>query len=175
MPGKGSPHLPWRVPTKYILAVQLEARHRGISASEHLRNILREHFERMASTQSLGGIHLENLTRLAKQYLTTVQLSRQRQKVPMKGEKVAGLPGALKRDELEELVWKATNEAVAYSKTEDAAKEAFSRLLALRVANSLMRTELAILKHQDDAFVDELIKELRQGTDELEKETRKRT
>jgi hypothetical protein len=29
---------------------------------------------------------------------------------------------------------------------------------------------LTILKHQDDAFVDELIKELREGTDELEKD-----
>lgn len=103
--------------------------------------------------------HLEALTRIAKQYLVTVQLSRQEPaKVPMKAEKEGGLPGAPKRDALEQLVWQAIQEAVAYSKTEDGAKDAEARLWALRVANSLMRTELAILKDQDDAFVDELIK-----------------
>ena len=47
-----------------------------------------------------------------------------------------------------------------YSKTEEAAKDAEARLLALRVATGLMRTELMILKHQDDAFVDALLEEL---------------
>ena len=139
---------------------------------------MKAHFEQEREkyhTQSSGVAILASLTRVAKQYLVAVELSRQASKVPLQAEKMAGLPGAPKRDELEELVWKAIQEAVAYSKTEDAAKDALARLLALRVANGLMRTELAILKHQDDAFVDELIKELRQDTDELEKETRKGT
>lgn len=143
-----------------------------------MRAILKAHFEQEREkyhTQSSGVAILASLTRVAKQYLVAVELSRQASKVPLQAEKMAGLPGAPKRDELEELVWKAIQEAVAYSKTEDAAKDALARLLALRVANGLMRTELAILKHQDDAFVDELIKELRQDTDELEKETRKGT
>jgi len=143
-----------------------------------VRAILKAHFEQEREkyhTQSSGVAILASLTRVAKQYLVAVELSRQASKVPLQAEKMAGLPGAPKRDELEELVWKAIQEAVAYSKTEDAAKDALARLLALRVANGLMRTELAILKHQDDAFVDELIKELRQDTDELEKETRKGT
>ena len=60
----------------------------------------------------------------------------------------------------ESLTWKAVQAAVEYSKTEDGAQDAEARLLALRVANGLMRTELAILKHQDDAFVDALLEEL---------------
>jgi hypothetical protein len=106
--------------------------------------------------------------------MMTLELGRQAAyKQPLQAEKAARLPGAPKRDELEELTWRAVQEAVAYSKTEDAAKEAEARLLALRVVNSLMRTELAVLKHQDDAFVDDLLKELKGDTDELEKEARK--
>jgi hypothetical protein len=120
--------------------------------------------------------NLINLTRIAKQYMATVQLSRQTPvKAPMKDEKEAGLPGAAKRDELEELTWKALQEALVYSKTEDAAKAAEARLLALRVANSIARTELAILKHQDDAFVDQYLEELEGDTNELESEAKKRS
>jgi hypothetical protein len=170
---KGSPKV--RIPKPYDAAIRLEARNAGLRISDQLRIILRDHFKTVYEgyTQTSGVPNLVALTRLAKQYMTTVELARQAHKTPMKDEKAAGLPGAPKRDELEVIVWKAIQEAVSYSKTEDAAKDALARLLALRVANSLMRTELAILKHQDDAFVDELIKELRQGTDELEKETRK--
>lgn len=55
----------------------------------------------------------------------------------MKAEKGPGLPGSEKGDDLEVLVWRAIQEAVSYSKTEDAAKDAEARLLALRVANGL--------------------------------------
>jgi hypothetical protein len=85
------------------------------------------------------------------------------------------LLGAPKGNDLEQLVWKAIQEAAAYTKTEDAAKDALARLLALRVATSVMRTELAILIHQDDAFVDDLLKELKQGIDEFEEKTGKGT
>ena len=91
----------------------------------------------------------------------------------MKAEKDAQLPGVEKRSALEELTWKAVQAAVLYSKTEDAAKDAEARLLALRVANGLMRTELMILKHTDDAFVDALLKELGVDSDGLAAKTRK--
>jgi hypothetical protein len=134
---------------------------------------LKDHFERVYATQTSGGVHLETLTNLTKQYITTVRLFRQATKLPMKGDKTAGLPGSQKRDELEVLVWRAIQEAVSYSRTEDAAKDAQARLLALRVANGLMRTELALLKHQDDAFVGALLEELGADADGLAAKTRK--
>lgn len=174
MPRKGDSILQARLPPTHLIALQLQARKASITLSEYVREMVRQHLETVYYNKKPSVVHLKNLTRIAKQYIVTVELSRQwPSKVPMKGEKEAGLPGAPKRDALERLVWQAIQEAVAYSKTEDAAREAEARLLALRVANLLMRTELAILKHQDDAFVDELIKELRGDTDELEKETRK--
>ena len=175
MPGKGNPFLKVRVPRKYLLAVKLEAQKAGITVSEHVRRILKEHFERVWDTQTSGVGHLEKLTHVAKQYVATVRLSRQTTEPRMKSDEGSGLPGAPRHDELEELVWKAIREAVDYSETVDAAKNALARFKVLRVANSLMRIELSILTHQDDAFVDDLLEELAQGAGELEEETVKRT
>jgi hypothetical protein len=66
----------------------------------------------------------------------------------MKDEKNPQLPGTAHRDDLEELTWKAVQAAVDYSKTEDAAKDAEARTLALRVTNDLMCAELAITRIQ---------------------------
>jgi hypothetical protein len=144
-----------------------------VDVSEYVRAVLLDHFKRVYYTQSSGAIHLTELTRLAKEYITLAQLSQQASKIPMKAEKDVQLPGTEKRGELEALAWKAIGRAVAYSETEDAAKDAEARLLALRVANGLMRTELAILKHQDDAFVSALLKELGVDTNGLAAKTRK--
>lgn len=174
MPSKGSPHL--RIPREYHAAILLEARKAGITPSKHVRTILRDHFKQeyeSGHTQSSGVSILSNLTRLTKEYIILAQQSRQATKVPMKAAKTPGLPGAEKRDELEALTWQALQAALAYSKTEDAAKDAEARLLALRVANGLMRTELAILKHQDDAFVGALLEELGADADGLARKTQK--
>jgi hypothetical protein len=173
LPGKGNPHFPSRISRNYILALKLEARRDGISPSEKMRRILREHFEGVYATQSSGGLHLETLATLTKEFITRAQLSRQANKIPLKAEKGPELPGTEKRSDLEELTWRAVQAAVDYSKTEDAAKDAEARLLALRVANGLMRTELMILKHQDDAYVGALLKELGVDADGLTAKTRK--
>lgn len=173
MPGKGSPFLKFRVDRKYEALIKLDARKQQISVSELGRRIVSEHYKRVWDTQSSGVGHLETLTNLTKQYIVLAQQSRQASKVPMKESKAPGLPGTPKRDELEVLVWKAIQEAVSYSKTEAAAKDAEARLLALRVANGLMRTELALLKHQDDAFVGALLEELGADADGLAAKARK--
>lgn len=172
---KGSPKV--RIPKVYEGTLRLEARRDGNTISKQLRIILKEHFKQeyeSGYTQSSGVPNLLALTRLTKEFIARAQLARQTPtKVPMKAAKEPGLPGAEKRDELENLVWQGIREAFAYSKTEDAAKDAEARLLALRVANGLSRTELAILKHQDDAFVGALLEELGADADGLAAKTHK--
>lgn len=176
MPGKGSPKV--RIPKVYEATLRLEARRDGNTISKQLRNILRDHFKQEyenGPTQSSGVPNLVALTRLTKEFIARAQLARQTPttKVPMKETKEPGLPGTEKRDDLEVLVWEGLKQAFAYSKTEDAAKDAEARLLALRVANGLARTELAILKHQDDAFVGALLEELGADADGLARKTQK--
>lgn len=173
MPGKGSPHLPYRIPLTYLAAIRVEARRDQITPSKELRNILKDHFERVASTHSSGGIHLAALAHITKEYIIRAQLAQQTTKRPMKETKDPELPGVEKRGDLEVLTWKALQAALDYSKTEDAAKDAEARLLALRVATGLMRTELMILKHTDDAYVGTLLKELGVDADGLAAKARK--
>ena len=171
---KGNPQLTFRVSRKEELALRLLARRANKPLAEYVRLVIREHMQGVTSTYSLGGSHLETLVRLTKEFITRAQVARQvPTKVPMKAEKDPQLPGTEKRSVLEDLTWKAVQAAVEYSKTEAAAKNAEARLLALRVANGLMRTELMILKHQDDAYVDALLKELGVDADGLAEKARK--
>jgi hypothetical protein len=171
---KGNPQLTFRVSRKEELALRLLARRANKPLAEYVRLAIREHLQGVTSTHSLGGSHLESLVTLAKEFITCAHLARQAPtKVPMKAEKGPELPGTEKRSDLEDLTWKAVQAAVEYSKTEAAAKDAEARLLALRVVNGLMRTELMILKHQDDAYVEALLKELGVDVDVLAEKTRK--
>ncbi len=171
---KGNPQLTFRVSRKEELALRLLARRANKSLAEYMRLAIREHLQKVTFTHSMGGSHLETLVALTKEFVIRAQLATQvPTKIPMKAEKDAELRGTEKRSDLEELTWKAVQAAVDYSKTEDAAKDAEARLLALRVANGLMRTELMILKHQDDAYVGALLKELGVDADGLERKARK--
>jgi nucleotide-binding universal stress UspA family protein len=86
----------------------------------------------------------------------------------------AKLPGVERRRSLEELAWRAVQEAIEYTKSEDAAKNARFRLLALRVADGLIRTELAILDSMDWAYVEDIVESVEENTGELEKEVKAR-
>jgi hypothetical protein len=173
MPGKGNPLLTFRVSRKENLAIRLLANRDNKPVGVYLRLVVQEHL-RGVYTRSLGeNTHLETLVKLTKEFITRAQLARQTTKVSMKTEKSPQLPGTERRGDLEDLTWKAVQTAVEYSKTEDAAKDAEARLLALRVVNGLMRTELLILKHQDDAYVDTLLEELGVDVNGLATRTRK--
>jgi hypothetical protein len=163
---KGNPQITFRVSRKENLALRALAARDHKRLAEYMRTVTQEHLQGETT-------HLETLVKLTKEYIVRAQLARQASKVPMKAEKGPQLPGTEKRGELEDLTWKAVQEAVAYSKTEDAATDAEARLLALRVANGLMRTEPLILKHQDDAYVDALLEELGVDADGLERKTHK--
>ena len=73
----------------------------------------------------------------------------------------AGAPSTQqKREELQDVTWKAIAQAVEYSKSEEAAQNAVARLLALRVLGYLIRTGLAIQDSKDKNFIDDLVEKL---------------
>lgn len=164
----------FRIGKKYNAFIVTQAMKERLTPSGYMRKMVKADAERVwKEKHSSGAMHLKVLSNLAKQFIIRAQQSRQVSKVPMKAQKDPQLPGAEKRDDLEELTWKALQEAVSFGKTEDAAADAEARLLVLRVANALMRTELAILKAQDDAFVDALLEELGADLNGLERKTQK--
>jgi hypothetical protein len=85
----------------------------------------------------------------------------------------AGAPGTQqKREELQEVTWKAIAQAVEYSKSEEAAQNAFARLMALRVLGYLIRTGLAIQDSKDRNFIEDLVEKLEGSHDEWAAQTK---
>jgi len=82
---------------------------------------------------------------------------------------IAGLPGTDRRAQLEKVMWQALQEIVEYSKSEEAAKKAEERRRVMELLNRAVRAELAVLHEQDAAYVEDLIKELKKGMEEIEK------
>lgn len=86
---------------------------------------------------------------------------------------IAGAPATQdKRNELQEVAWKAIQQAVEYSKSEEAAENAVARLLALRVLGYLVRTGLAILDSKDKNFIDDLVEQLEASRSEWATQTK---
>jgi hypothetical protein len=83
---------------------------------------------------------------------------------------LAGLPGAERRVQLEKIMWQALQEVVEYSKSEEAARKAGERRRVMELLNRAVRAELAVLHEQDAAYVEDLIKELKRGMEEIRKE-----
>jgi hypothetical protein len=76
-----------------------------------------------------------------------------------------------KRQELQEVTWKAIAQAVEYSKSEEAAQNAVARLLALRVVGYLVRIGLAIQDSKDKNFIEDLVEKLEESHGEWATQT----
>ena len=73
---------------------------------------------------------------------------------------IAGLPGTERRAELEKIMWRALQEIVEYSKSEEAAKNAEERRQVMELLNHAVRAELAVLHEQDAFYVEDLVERL---------------
>jgi len=156
MPSKRLRSFTFKLPNEYYLALihlaKLEShrKQRRITPGWYLRHyVVKEHLRRKREARP-GVDLLTPFMRTVKDYIATCQ-----------GIRIAGsLPAESRRKELEEITWKAIQQAYAHSQTEDAATNAEARHAALLVLGGLLKTERAILHDQDDAFVNQLIEEL---------------
>jgi len=124
----------------------LLASQKRLSFSAYVRGVLEDHVREQV--KNMGVLHPDSspLDRAVKRFV-----------LGYRGVRIAGLPGKERRGVLENLAWKSLEEAIAYAKSQE---DPELRLLAMRLATALMRTELAILHEQDAAAVDELLEEL---------------
>jgi hypothetical protein len=153
-----------RLPPKYIGALTAVARIRKKSRSRILSDAVERYLKEMYYNRAGDVIHLQELIRHVKEYLSLARMT-----VP-----VAGLPAKKRRDELEEVMWKAVQDAVQYAKTEEAARNAEKRLWALMVVARLAQVHNAILRDQDRSYVDDLLELIEADLDEPETETKTR-
>jgi len=153
-----------RLPPKYIVALTAVARIRKKSRSRILSDAVERYLKEMYYKRGGDVIHLQDLTRHAKEYLSLARMT----------VSVAGLPAKKRRDELEEVMWKVVQDAVQYAKTEEAATNAEKRLWALMVVARLAQVHNAILREQDRSFVDDLLEQIEADLDEPEKQSETR-
>jgi hypothetical protein len=154
-----------RLPEPYIAGLRALALKRGITFSEYLRDLVRQHLIETGPQFGESGIRLDHLIRSVKQFTLTY-----RELVVVS----AGLPAKPKREELERLTWDAVLRAYEFAKSEEAAAHAKARLRAVEVLANLVRAERLILLDQDKAAVDEIIEELEKNLGSMEKEIKQR-
>jgi hypothetical protein len=162
MPGTGVPRRAFRLRKALVGELITLADRQHVTLSAYVRFILEQHV--LAETKNMGVRHpFRRLDRAVKRFI----LAYQQGVVTIAG----GLPGKPHRTALEELTWKSLGEAIVYAKTQS---DPELRLLSMRVVTALMRTELAILREQDAAEVDELFRELEERRREyVEKATQR--
>lgn len=161
---RGDGLLTARLPVKYIAALTAVARAQGKSRSHILFDAVDQYLKEMYYNRARDVIHLQDLIRHAKEYLSLARMT----------VSVAGLPAKKRRDELEEVMWKAVQAAVQYAKTEEAATNAEKRLWALMVVARLAQVHNAILREQDRSFVDDLLEQIEADLNEPENQSKTR-
>jgi hypothetical protein len=83
---------------------------------------------------------------------------------------VAGaLPGKERRAELEKLTWEAVKKAHEFIQTEEAAKNAKHRMLAIQAVALITRAESEILVDMDKAEVDQVVQRIEAALSDMEK------
>jgi len=121
--------------------------------SQYMRMIDEEHLKEMSNNLNQLSNNHEHLDGLVRRFILLC-----RQDVVAIA---AGAPGTQqKREELQEVAWKAIGQAVEYSKSEETAQNAFARLMALRVLGYLIRVGLAIQDSKDRNFIEDLVEKL---------------
>jgi hypothetical protein len=133
--------------------------------SRYMRMIDEEHLREMSNNLNQLSNNHERLDGLVRRFILLC-----RQDIVAIA---AGAPGTQqKREELQEATWKAIAQAVEYSRSEEAAQNAFARLMALRALGYLIRTGLAIQDSKDRNFIEDLVEKLEDSCDEWAAKTK---
>ena len=143
----------YRVPRSYRAAFLALARSRGVKLSQFMRTRDKEYLQELLNNRN----QLFNNHELLDGFVRCFILHCRQDVVAI----ATGAPDTQqKREELQDLTWKAIGQAVEYSKSEEAAQNAVARLLALRVLGYLIRTGLAIQDSKDRNFIEDLVEKL---------------
>ena len=79
------------------------------------------------------------------------------------------LPGKRRRAELEKLTWEAVRKAHDFIQTEEAAKNAKHRMLAIQAVALITRAEAEILVDMDKAEVDQIVQRIEAALNVMDK------
>jgi hypothetical protein len=160
----------YRTAKAYRAALLAVARSRGVRFSKFMRMRDKEYLQELYNNRNQLLYNRELFDGLVSRFILLCRQDIVRQDLV---GIATGAPGTQeKRQELQEVTWKAIAQAVEYSKSEEAAQNAVARLLALRVVGYLVRTGLAIQDSMDKNFIDDLVEKLEESHGEWATQTK---
>jgi hypothetical protein len=136
---------------EYIAAVKALASQDDVSFAEYVRDMFHDHILVRGAAFRERGAAFTALINAGKAwvmaYYECVGIAAQ-------------LPGKDRRAELEKLTWDAVKKAHEYIQTEEAAKNAKHRILAMQAVALITRAEEQILADMDKAEVDQIVQRI---------------
>jgi hypothetical protein len=151
-----------RMPPEYLAALRALALQSDVPLAEYVRGIVHDHILQRGAAFRERGAALRAFINAGKEWI-----------VAYRGEVVfiaAGLPAKLRRAELEKLTWEAVKKAYEFIQTEEAAKNAKHRMLAIQALALITRAEEEILKDMDKAEVDQVVERIEAALNAMEKD-----
>ena len=149
-----------RMPPEYLIALRAFAFQSGVPLAEYVRGMVHDHIlERGAGLRERGAAY-RALINAGKAWV-----------IAYHGDVViaGALPGKERRAELEKLTWEAVKKAHEFIQTEEAAKNAKHRMLAIQAVALITRAESEILADMDKAEVDQVVQRIEAALSDMEK------
>jgi len=148
------------MPPGYMAALKVFAHEDGVPVSEYVREMVREHILQRGARFMEPGARLRALINAGKTWVIAYHRC-----VTV----AAGLPGKERRAELERLTWEAVKKAHEFIQTEEAAKNAKYRMLAIQAVALITRAEEEILADMDKAEVDQIVQRIEAALNVMDK------
>jgi hypothetical protein len=148
------------MPPEYVAALKVFAFQSDVPLAEYVRGLAHDHIlERGGAFRERGGA-LRALINAGKAWVIAYH----------ECVAVAGaLPGKERRAELEKLTWEAVKKAHEFIQTEEAAKNAKHRMLAIQAVALITRAEAEILADMDKAEVDQIVQRIEAALNVMDK------
>jgi hypothetical protein len=148
------------MPPEYLAALKAFAFQSGVPLAEYVRGMVHDHILQRGAALRERGAALRALINAGKAWIIAYHGCME----------IAGaLPGKERRAELERLTWDAVKKAHEFIQTEEAAKNAKHRMLAIQAVALITRAEAEILADMDKAEVDEIVERIEAALNVMDK------
>ena len=149
-----------RMPPEYVAALKAFAFQSDVPLAEYVRGMVHDHILQRGAASRERGAALRALINAGKAWVIAYH-----ECVAIAG----ALPGKERRAELERLTWEAVKKAHEFIQTEEAAKNARHRMLAIQAVALITRAEEEILADMDQAEVDQIVERIEAALNVLDK------
>ncbi len=173
MPSEGNPRLTLRLDPLIRSGLQARAMSRGVSLTELAKFVLVEYVKQSAEAREGTPAllrHLDTLVRTLQLQATALTIAAVEPLGPTKQPMKANKDTQQGRLDLHETVDAILKTVVKLYESEEAARNAKARMEAMRLANTTIRTDLALLEGYDRRDIQILLDEVRETNEQFRKE-----